>query len=73
MALECSEEEFENWWNSHIGVELRKWLKKRIIDLGNEALTLPVVEKQLTTATYLGRKLELEFLLQMDFKTLAEG
>lgn len=70
--MECSEEEFENWWDSPIGVEVRKWLKKRIIALSNEALTLPVVEKQVTTATYLGRKLELEFLLELDFKKLAE-
>ena len=70
MPPRISESEFENWWNDPVGVEVRSMLIERIVKINDTALTEPIVRDQIKGAEFLGRKLEIQDLLNMNYKEL---
>jgi len=68
--MRISEEDFKNWWTSPVGHEVRTMLRERINRINDQALTEGAVRDVIISAIFLGRKLEIQDLLAMDYKEL---
>ena len=65
--MRVSKSDFEGWWASPVGQEVRAMLRNRINMLCREALTSGVIRDQLQGAELLGRKNEIISVLSMDY------
>ena len=70
MPLIISEQDFKNWWANPVGQEVRTMLRERIMRINDDALSRDIVRNSVASAIYLGRKLEIQDLLNMDYKEL---
>ena len=68
--MRISEQDFKDWWNSSVGIEVKKMLLERVSSIESLALTEPIIRDSIKGAEFLGRKLEILDLLEMDFKDL---
>ena len=68
--MRITEADYNNWWLSPVGAEVKSMLRERIARINDEALTEGVVRDQMKMAEYLGRKLEIMDLLQMTYDEL---
>ncbi len=67
---QVSENDFKNWWADPVGQEVRDMLRERIVRISVQALAEPIIRDGIQAAQLLGRKLEIEDLLAMDYKEL---
>jgi hypothetical protein len=68
--MRISESDFKQWWANPVGQEVKNMLRDRIYLINDKALTSEVIRDQIKSAEFLGRKLEIQDLLEMNFKEL---
>ena len=70
MPLRISEDDFKNWWLNPVGIEVRTMLMERVSKINDEALSECAVRDVIISAIFLGRKFEIQDLLNMSYKEL---
>ena len=68
--MEITESDFQQWWSMPIGIEVKKMLRERMVNITEIGFSESVLRDQIKAGIFLGRKQEIKDLLEMNFNEL---